>query len=47
MLLAYHIENIQYYIDYDKFARDCQYAGDMTEFEYTGGTNTCANSNAL
>lgn len=37
-------ENIRYYIDYDKFARDCQYGGDMAEFEYVGITYTCTNS---
>ncbi len=40
-------ENIQFYIDYDKFARDCQYSGDMAEFEYAGITYTCTNSSAI
>ena len=40
-------ESIQFYIDYDKFARDCQYSGDMCEFEYSGITYTCTNSSAL
>jgi hypothetical protein len=39
--------NIQFYIDYDKFARDCQYSGDMAEFEYAGVTYTCTNSSAM
>jgi len=40
-------ENLQFYIDYDKFARDCQYGGDMAEFEYAGVTYTCTNSISL
>lgn len=40
-------ESIQFYIDYEKFARDCQYSGDIAEFEYTGVTYTCTNSNSL
>ncbi|MDG1074052.1 MAG: antirestriction protein ArdA [Methylophilaceae bacterium] len=40
-------ESIQFYIDYDKFARDCQYGGDLTEFDYAGTTYTCTNANGL
>lgn len=40
-------ENIRFYIDYDKFARDCQYSGDMAEFEYAGVTYTCTNSSSM
>lgn len=40
-------EIIQAYIDYERFARDCQYGGDMTEFEYAGSIYTCTNSNAI
>ena len=40
-------DNIKYYIDYEKFARDCELGGDMREFEYAGITYTCANSNAI
>lgn len=40
-------ENIRFYIDYDKFARDCQYSGDMAEFEYAGVTYTCTNSSSI
>lgn len=40
-------ESVSYYIDYDKFARDCELGGDMVEFEYAGKTYTCTNSNAL
>ncbi len=37
-------ESIRYYIDYDKFARDCELGGDMVEFEYSGTTYTCTNA---
>lgn len=40
-------DNIKYYVDYEKFARDCKLGGDMCEFEYTGTTFTCTNSNAM
>ena len=40
-------DNIRFYIDYDKFARDCQYGGDLTEFDYAGTTYTCTNANGL
>ena len=40
-------DNIKYYIDYEKFARDCELGGDMCEFEYANTTYTCTNSNAL
>jgi hypothetical protein len=40
-------ESIQLYIDYDKFARDCQYSGDLAEFEYSGITYTCTNTGSL
>ena len=40
-------DNIKYYIDYEKFARDCELGGDMCEFEYAGTTYTCTNSNAI
>ena len=40
-------ESVRFYIDYDKFARDCQYIGDMSEFEYAGITYTCTNSNSM
>lgn len=37
-------ESIRYYIDYDKFARDCEMGGDMVEFEYNNQTYTCTNA---
>lgn len=40
-------ESIQFYIDYDKFARDCSYSGDMAEFEYAGITYTCTNASTI
>lgn len=40
-------ENLRYYIDYEKFARDCELVGDICEFEYSGTTYTCTNSNAI
>jgi hypothetical protein len=40
-------DSIKYYIDYEKFARDCQLGGDMCEFEYDGKTYTCTNVAAL
>ena len=40
-------DNIKYYIDYEKFARDCQLGGDMYEFECDGKTYTCTNSSGL
>ena len=40
-------DNIKYYIDYEKFARDCLLGGDMCEFEYAGETYTCTNANGL
>ena len=40
-------ENIHFYINYDKFARDCELGGDMVEFEYNNKTYTCTNASAL
>ena len=40
-------ENIQFYIDYENFARDCQSGGDLCEFEYADTTYTCTNSSAM
>lgn len=36
---------IERYIDYDKFANDCEKNGDMVEFEFGGDTYTCTNAN--
>ena len=40
-------ESIRYYIDYDKFARDCEMSGDMVEFEYNNQTYTCTNATGI
>ena len=37
-------ESIRFYIDYDKFARDCEIGGDLVEFEYNNQTYTCTNA---
>jgi hypothetical protein len=37
-------ENIRYYIDYGKFARECEIGGDMVEFEYNNQIYTCTNA---
>ena len=37
-------ENLRFYIDYEKFARDCELGGDMHEFELAGTTYTCTNA---
>lgn len=40
-------ESIRYYIDYEKFARDCEMSGDLVEFEYNNQTYTCTNAAGL
>lgn len=40
-------ESVRFYIDYDKFAHDCVYGGDMVEFEYQGKTYTCTNASGV
>lgn len=40
-------DNLKYYIDYEKFACDCELGGDMCEFKYAGTIYTCTNPNAL
>lgn len=37
-------ENLRCYIDYEKFARDCDIGGDMREFRFDGRTWTCVNA---
>lgn len=34
-------EELRIYIDYEKFAADLEYGGDMVEFEFGGKTYTC------
>lgn len=40
-------DNLRVYIDYSAFARDCEYGGDMCEFEFGGETCTCTNANGI
>ena len=40
-------EQIRYYVDYEKFARDCEVGRDMIEFEYSGATYTCTNASEI
>jgi hypothetical protein len=40
-------ENIRYYVDYDKFARDCEISGELVEFEYNNQPYTCTNAAAI
>ena len=40
-------ENLHSYIDYSRFARDCELSGDMTEFEFAGETWTLTNASSL
>ena len=40
-------QNLRHYIDYDRFARDCDIGGDLTEFEFSGTTYTCTNAACL
>ena len=37
-------ESLRIYIDYSKFARDCECGGDMNEFEFAGDTYTVTNA---
>lgn len=37
-------ENLRCYIDYERFARDCDLGGDMAEFRFDGKTYTCTNA---
>lgn len=37
-------ENLRFYIDYEKFAHDCELGGDMAEFEFNRETYTCTNA---
>ena len=40
-------KNLHSYIDYSRFARDCELSGDMTEFEFAGETWTLTNASSL
>ncbi|MEI7431203.1 MAG: antirestriction protein ArdA, partial [Betaproteobacteria bacterium] len=40
-------ENLRFYFDMDKFARDLEIGGDFNEFEYEGTTYTCTNASGI
>ncbi|MFT7228678.1 MAG: hypothetical protein ACI8PW_001267 [Methylophilaceae bacterium] len=40
-------ESIRYYVDYDLFARDCELAGDLSQFEFNNSTYTCTNASGV
>ena len=40
-------ESVRAYIDYEKFARDCEMSGDMTAFDFNGTTWTCTNASGV
>lgn len=40
-------ENLRFYFDMERFARDLEIAGDFHEFEYEGKTYTCTNSSNI
>ncbi|MFZ6773257.1 antirestriction protein ArdA [Undibacterium sp. SXout7W] len=37
-------ESVRAYIDYEKYARDCELGGDLCEFDFNGTTWTCTNA---
>lgn len=40
-------ESVRAYIDYEKYARDCELNGDLCEFEFNGTTWTCTNASSV
>ena len=40
-------ENLRFYFDMEKFARDLEIGGDFTEFRYDGNTYTCTNASGI
>lgn len=40
-------ENLRFYFDMDKFARDLEICGDFNEFEFNGTTYTCTNASGI
>ncbi|MBC3936732.1 antirestriction protein ArdA [Undibacterium sp. CY7W] len=40
-------ESVRAYIDYEKYARDCELAGDLCEFDFNGTTWTCTNASGI
>lgn len=40
-------ENLRWYFDMDKFARDLEIGGDFNEFQFNGTTYTCTNASGI
>lgn len=40
-------DNLRFYFDMEKFARDLEMGGDFNEFEYQGRTYTCTNASGI
>ncbi|WP_423001589.1 antirestriction protein ArdA [Undibacterium sp. Ji67W] len=40
-------ESVRAYIDYEKYARDCEMGGDLYEFDFNGTTWTCTNASSI
>jgi len=40
-------ESVRAYIDYEKYARDCELGGDLCEFDFNGTTWTCTNASGI
>ena len=40
-------ESVRAYIDYEKYARDCELGGDLCEFYFNGATWTCTNASGV
>ncbi|GAC1461321.1 MAG: hypothetical protein NVSMB70_07450 [Chamaesiphon sp.] len=40
-------ESVRAYIDYEKYARDCEMGGDLYEFDFEGTTWTCTNASSI
>lgn len=40
-------ESVRAYIDYEKYARDCEIGGDLHEFDFNGTTWTCTNASGI
>lgn len=40
-------ESVRAYIDYEKYARDCEMGGDLYEFDFEGTTWTCTNASNI
>jgi hypothetical protein len=39
--------SVRAYIDYEKYAQDCEMGGDLCEFEFNGTTWTCTNASSI